>query len=91
MAQLNGEVTVLNTMHRLAEVLNPDQIMEHLFPVVLRGANDSVPNVRCQVPCRHSFSKITRPGLSMCLRDTALFPEPDSESSACGLARFRFP
>merc|ERR1719359_805674 len=41
-------VTVLNTMHRLAEVLNPDQIMEHLFPVVLRGANDSVPNVRCQ-------------------------------------------
>merc|ERR550537_587908 len=41
-------VTVLNTMYRLAEVLNPDQIMEHLFPVVLRGANDSVPNVRCQ-------------------------------------------
>jgi serine/threonine-protein phosphatase 2A regulatory subunit A len=41
-------VTVLNTMAKLADVLTPDQIMEHLFPVVMRGASDTVPNVRCQ-------------------------------------------
>merc|ERR1719321_2534645 len=41
-------VTVLNTMQKLADVLTPDQIMEHLFPVVMRGASDTVPSVRCQ-------------------------------------------
>jgi serine/threonine-protein phosphatase 2A regulatory subunit A len=41
-------VTVIRTMHKLADVLSPEQIMEHLFPVLIRGANDAVPSVRCQ-------------------------------------------
>jgi serine/threonine-protein phosphatase 2A regulatory subunit A len=41
-------VTVIRTMHKLADVLSPEQIMEHLFPVLMRGANDAVPSVRCQ-------------------------------------------
>merc|ERR1711964_328042 len=41
-------VTVLNMTHKLAEGLSTEQILEHLLPLVLRGANDSVTNVRCQ-------------------------------------------
>jgi serine/threonine-protein phosphatase 2A regulatory subunit A len=41
-------VTVIRTMHKLADVLSPEQIMEHLFPVLMRGVNDAVPSVRCQ-------------------------------------------
>merc|ERR1711964_808519 len=41
-------VTVLNMTHKLADGLSTEQIFEHLLPLVLRGANDSVTNVRCQ-------------------------------------------
>jgi len=39
-------ITILHTLPEIAQVMNQDQIQSHLLPILKKGLNDSVPNVR---------------------------------------------